>query len=64
MTDQDIRMKCLELAMPKSMMNPDPGDVINRARAFYFFVTDTPIIRGPVEPTSKPADTGKASRKT
>jgi len=40
MTDAELRMKCLELAMPKTITNPDSSQIVNRARVFLEFVTE------------------------
>lgn len=61
MTDQDIRMKCLELAMPKTITNPDPSQIVARARQFLAFVTETGN-PGHTRPILT-ADTSKSPRK-
>lgn len=64
MTPVELKLKCIELAMPKTINDPDPAHVIRRAQAFYEFVmTDTAQAPAPSRPILTVADTGKPPRK-
>jgi hypothetical protein len=37
--DHTLRLTCLKIARPDGVMNPDAKQIIERANAFYQFVT-------------------------
>ncbi len=39
MDDHTLRLTCLKIARPDGVMNPDAKQIIDRANAFYEFVT-------------------------
>lgn len=51
MTDQEIRLECLRIARPDGVMNPAGYEIVERARVFLAFVTETvEAKRGPGRP--------------
>lgn len=38
MTENDYRLECLKLAIPKDLANPDVNKIIERAKAFEAYV--------------------------
>jgi len=51
MTDQEIRLECLKLARPDGVLDPDGNKIVERARVFLAFVTETAEAkRGPGRP--------------
>ena len=66
MTDTEIRLQCLALAMPKTISDPATDTVLKRAKAFYEFAVTADTAKAPAQSRpilTIPADTGKATRK-
>ncbi len=55
MTEQEIRIECLRLAIPKDLSNPDNAKIVERAKVFEAYVVGdghakAPSLSLPVQP--------------